>query len=54
MCSVSLNVNPTLQQGVCIEYESSHYTCKISWANVVPSITLFGGISSSYYKELPF
>ena len=25
---------------------------KISWANVVPSITLFGGISSSYYKEL--
>ena len=48
---IALNVNPTLQQAA-LNAKVADMRRKISWANVVPSITLFGGISSSYYKEL--
>jgi outer membrane protein len=48
---IALNVNPTLQQAA-LNAKVAYMRRKISWANVVPSITLFGGISSSYYKEL--
>ena len=48
---IALNVNPTLQQAA-LNTKVADMRRKISWANVVPSITLFGGISSSYYKEL--
>ena len=47
---IALNVNPTLQQAA-LNAKVADMRRKISWANVVPSITLFGGISSSY-KEL--
>lgn len=51
MFRIALNVNPTLQQAA-LNTKVADMRRKISWANVVPSITLFGGISSSYYKEL--
>ena len=46
---IALNVNPTLAE---LNAKVADMRRKISWADVVPSITLFGGISSSYYKEL--
>lgn len=48
---IALKVNPTLRQAE-LNAKVADMRRKISWANVVPSITLFGGISSSYYKEL--
>lgn len=48
---IALNVNPTLRQAE-LNAKVADMRRKISWADVVPSITLFGGISSSYYKEL--
>ena len=47
----ALDYNPTLRQ--------SHYNREVykldmkrSWANVLPTVSLFAGINSSYYKEL--
>ena len=48
---LALSVNPTLRQSE-MNKEVARMNRKISWANLVPSITLFGGVSSSYYKEL--
>lgn len=48
---IAIQVNPTLKQSA-LNKEVARMNRKISWGNLVPSITLFGGISSSYYKEL--
>lgn len=47
----ALLYNPTLKQAE-MQKEASRMARKMAWGNVVPSISLFGGISSSYYKEL--
>lgn len=51
VCRVAIHLNPTLRQAA-LNKEVARMNRKISWGNLVPSITLFGGISSSYYKEL--
>lgn len=47
----ALNTNPTLRQSE-MNKKIARLQRKISWANVLPSISLSGGISSSYFKEL--
>lgn len=48
---LALNCNPVLKQ-VEMQKQSANMDRKISWSSFVPSISLYGGISSSYYKEL--
>lgn len=48
---LALTYNPTLKQAEMQKY-AAKMDRKISWSSVVPSITFYGGISSSYYKEL--
>lgn len=48
---LAMSVNPTLRQSA-MNKEVARLNRKISWADLVPSISFFGGISSSYYKEL--
>lgn len=48
---LALTYNPTLKQSEMQKY-AAKMDRKISWSSVVPSITFYGGISSSYYKEL--
>lgn len=47
----TMNTNPTLRQSE-FNMEIANLDAKISWANVLPSISLNGGINSSYFKEL--
>ena len=49
--NIAQRSNPTLLQAA-LNKKIAGIGRKISWANVVPSISLFGGLSSSYYKEL--
>lgn len=49
--SVTQQINPTLMQAA-MRKQAANMDRKIAWANVVPTISFFGGISSSYYKEL--
>lgn len=48
---LALNCNPVLKQTE-MQKQSANMDRKISWSSFVPSISLYGGISSSYYKEL--
>lgn len=48
---LALNCNPVLKQAE-MQKQSANMDRKISWSSFVPSISLYGGISSSYYKEL--
>lgn len=48
---LALSFNPILKQAE-MQKRAAYMDRKISWSSVVPSITFFGGISSSYYKEL--
>lgn len=48
---IALSVNPTLRQSE-MNKEVARMNRKIAWANVLPTISFYGGISSSYYKEL--
>lgn len=48
---LALTYNPTLKQAEMQKY-AAKMDRKIFWSSVVPSITFYGGISSSYYKEL--
>ena len=48
---LALNCNPVLKQAE-MQKQSANMYRKISWSSFVPSISLYGGISSSYYKEL--
>lgn len=48
---LALNSNPVLKQAE-MQKQSANMDRKISWSSFVPSISLYGGISSSYYKEL--
>lgn len=47
----ALSFNPTLKQAEMAK-KAADMNRKMYWCNLVPSITLYGGISSSYYKEL--
>ena len=47
----ALHTSPTLRQSE-LNKKIARLQQKISWANVLPTISLSGGISSSYYKEL--
>lgn len=47
----ALSFNPTLKQAEMAK-KAADMNRKMYWSNLVPSITLYGGISSSYYKEL--
>lgn len=49
--STALMSNPTLLQSH-YSSEVSRFDMKKSWANVMPTISVYAGISSSYYKEL--
>lgn len=49
--STALLVNPTLRQSE-LNKKIALMNRKISWADILPSISLNGGISTSYYKEL--
>ena len=49
--SAALSTNPTLHQAE-MNKRIALMQRKGSWANILPQITLFGGVSSSYYKEL--
>lgn len=48
---IALSVNPTLRQSE-MNKQVVRMNRKIAWANVLPTISFYGGISSSYYKEL--
>lgn len=48
---LALNCNPVLKQAE-MQKQSANMDRKISWSSFIPSISLYGGISSSYYKEL--
>ena len=48
---LALRFNPTLRQSE-MEKRSALMARKISWSSLFPTISIFGGISSSYYKEL--
>ena len=48
---IALNCNPTLRQSE-MNKQVARMNRKISWSSLFPSISIFGGISSSYYKEL--
>ena len=48
---LALNCNPVLKQAE-MQKQSANMDRKISWSSFAPSISLYGGISSSYYKEL--
>ena len=48
---IALSVNPTLRQSE-MNKQVARMNRKIAWANVLPTISFYGGISSSYYKEL--
>lgn len=48
---VALYGNPTLRQAA-LRQQSARLQRKMTWGNLVPSISLFGGVSTSYYKEL--
>lgn len=48
---IALSVNPTLHQSE-MNKQMARMNRKIAWANVLPTISFYGGISSSYYKEL--
>ena len=48
---IALSVNPTLRQSE-MNKQMARMNRKIAWANVLPTISFYGGISSSYYKEL--
>ena len=48
---LALNCNPVLKQAE-MQKQPANMDRKISWSSFVPSISLYGGISSSYYKEL--
>lgn len=47
----ALTQNPTLHKAE-LNKKVAQMQRKIVWAGVVPSISLFGGVGSSYYKEL--
>lgn len=48
---IALSVNPTLRQSE-MNKQVARMNRKIAWANILPTISFYGGISSSYYKEL--
>ncbi|WP_300726403.1 TolC family protein [uncultured Bacteroides sp.] len=48
---MALTFNPTLRQAE-LNKKIANIRKKMSWADVLPSIAFFGGISTSYYKEL--
>ena len=48
---LALQTNPSLRQSE-LNKRIALIQRKSSWANILPQISLFGGISSSYYKEL--
>lgn len=48
---LALYTNPTLRQAE-MNREAARMSRKISWSSLFPTISIFGGISSSYYKEL--
>ena len=48
---IALSVNPTLRQSE-MNKQVARMNRKIAWTNVLPTISFYGGISSSYYKEL--
>ena len=48
---LALRFNPTLRQSE-MQKKAALMARKISWGSLFPSISIFGGISSSYYKEL--
>ncbi len=48
---IALNCNPTLRQSE-MNKQVARMNRKISWGSLFPTISIFGGISSSYYKEL--
>lgn len=48
---IALSVNPTLRQSE-MNKQVARMNRKIAWANVLPTISFYRGISSSYYKEL--
>lgn len=48
---MALEQNPTLRKAE-LDKQVARMKSKISWSGIVPSISLFGGIGSSYYKEL--
>lgn len=48
---IALSVSPTLRQSE-MNKQVARMNRKIAWANVLPTISFYGGISSSYYKEL--
>lgn len=47
----ALSLNPTILQAEMAK-KAADMNRKMYWGNLVPSITLFGGVSTSYYKEL--
>lgn len=49
--SIALSVNPTLRQAE-MNKRIALMQRKGSWANILPQISFFAGVSSSYYKEL--
>lgn len=48
---MALNVNPTLKQAE-MNKRIALMQRKGSWADILPQITFYGGVSTSYYKEL--
>lgn len=48
---LALQTNPSLRQSE-LNKRIALIQRKSSWANILPQISLFGGVSSSYYKEL--
>ena len=48
---LALRFNPTLRQSE-MQKRAALMARKISWGSLFPTISIFGGISSSYYKEL--
>ena len=51
VAGAALSVSPTLRRAE-MNRRIALMRRKGSWANILPQITLFGGVSSSYYKEL--
>lgn len=48
---IALSQNPSLRKAE-LDKEIARMQRKIAWSGIVPSISLFGGVGSSYYKEL--
>ncbi|MBO7418948.1 MAG: TolC family protein [Bacteroidaceae bacterium] len=49
--NLALAVNPTLQKSM-LNAQAQKMQSKVAWSEVLPSVSLYAGLSTSYYKQL--